>query len=85
MNQIGKCYVYVLHSVSSPDRHYVGLTDDILRHLAAHNRGELPQTARHGPWRLHVLMKFGTAESAAQFEKFLKTATGREFTRTYFR
>jgi putative endonuclease len=84
MKQTGKCYVYVLHSLSSPDRHYVGLTDDILRHLEAHNRGALPQTARHRPWRLHVMMKFGTPEGAAQFEKFLKSASGREFTRTYF-
>lgn len=84
MKPTGKCYVYVLHSVSAPDRHYVGLTDDILRHLAAHNRGELPQTARHGPWRVHVVMKFGTAEAAAQFERFLKSASGRAFTQMYF-
>lgn len=80
-----KCYVYVLQSVSSPERQYVGLTDDLLRQLAAHNRGDLPQTSRHGPWRLHVVMKFGTAEAAAQFEKFLKSASGRAFARTHFR
>jgi putative endonuclease len=84
MTQTGKCYVYVLHSLSAPDRHYVGLTDDVLRQLAVHNRGELPQTAKHGPWRVHVVMKFSRADAAAQFERFLKSASGRAFTRTYF-
>ncbi len=76
--------VYVLRSIPSPDKHYVGLTADLAARLASHNAGELSSTARHKPWRLVVLVQFLDRLRAAEFEKYLKSGSGRAFVKTHF-
>jgi predicted GIY-YIG superfamily endonuclease len=80
----GKRFVYVLQSMRHRDRHYIGLTDDLRGRLAAHNNGQSPQTAKHAPWRVQVVIQFSSDEVAARFEKFLKSSSGREFSRCHF-
>lgn len=75
--------VYVLRSLTDPDRHYVGRTADIAGRLASHNAGESPHTARHRPWQVVVLVQFVSEPRAAEFEKFLKSASGRSFARQH--
>lgn len=76
--------VYVLRSLVDPDRHYVGRTADLAGRLASHNAGESPQTARHRPWQVVVLVQFVSEQRAADFEKFLKSGSGRAFARQHF-
>ncbi|HSC27091.1 MAG TPA: GIY-YIG nuclease family protein [Vicinamibacterales bacterium] len=76
--------VYVLRSWKDVDRHYVGVTGDIAQCLASHNAGDSPQTARHRPWRVVVLVQFADEERAMDFMKFLKSASGRAFAKTHF-
>jgi predicted GIY-YIG superfamily endonuclease len=76
--------VYVLRSLSDPDRHYVGRTSDIATRLASHNAGESPHTARHRPWQVVALVQFVSEPRAAEFERFLKTSSGRAFAREHF-
>lgn len=76
--------VYILRSVKDPNRHYVGRTFDIASRLAAHNAGESPSTAKHRPWQVVVLVQFLNEERAAEFQKFLKSVSGRAFTKQYF-
>ena len=39
MRGIGKRFVYILRSDDDPDRHYVGITSDVVGRLEWHNGG----------------------------------------------
>ncbi len=41
-------YVYLIRSVSDPDRRYVGITADLPRRLAEHNAGKRPKQKVEG-------------------------------------
>lgn len=77
-------FVYVLVSVTDPRRHYVGVTSDVPRRLAVHNSGGSLHTAPHRPWRLIVSLEFSNLASALDFEKYLKTGSGRAFAKRHF-
>lgn len=76
--------VYVLRSVPHPDRYYTGLTDNVERRLAVHNSGGSQHTAPLRPWRLVAFTEFASPESAAAFEQYLKTGSGRAFSKRHF-
>lgn len=76
--------VYVLRSVRQPDRYYTGLTDDVQRRLAVHNSGGSTHTARLMPWSLVASIEFANVSSARAFEKYLKTGSGRAFSKKHF-
>lgn len=77
-------FVYVLRSLVMPSRHYTGLTADVSARLAAHNAGECRHTTKFRPWRVLVSMEFATQEQAVTFEKYLKSGSGRAFTKRHF-
>ena len=72
-------YVYILQSVSHPDRFYTGLCRDVVARLESHNAGQSPHTSRYKPWRLLSHHYFERAETAAAFERYLKSGSGRAF------
>jgi putative endonuclease len=84
MQGIGARFVYILRSVAAPSRHYVGLTSDVDGRLEWHNHGPCGYTLRYRPWSLVVVMEFSTEETAARFERYLKTGSGRAFTTRHF-
>ncbi len=75
------CYVYILESAANPEHFYVGLTDDLRTRLAKHNAGGVPHTAKFKPWRIKTAIAFASRERAAAFETYLKTASGRAFSK----
>lgn len=77
-------YVYVLIGIGSADRHYVGLTDDLAERLARHNRGEVRHSRKFIPWRIETAIAFRDRSKAAAFEKYLKSGSGRAFSRRHF-
>jgi putative endonuclease len=74
-------YVYILRSESDPDRHYVGTTADLKLRLAKHNRGEVSHTAKFAPWALKTYLAFEETAKAFAFEVYLKSASGRAFSK----
>ncbi len=72
-------YVYILRSISHPDKHYTGLTDDIISRLAKHNAGDVKHTSKYRPWHLETYIAFTSKTKAAVFEKYLKSGSGRAF------
>ena len=80
-----KRLVYILRSDIDPDRHYIGLTSDVERRLEWHNTGPSGVTVRHRPWSLVVSLEFTDATTAARFERYLKTGSGRAFAKRHFR
>jgi len=72
-------YVYILQSELNSERFYVGLTDDLHMRLQKHNHGGVPHTAKFRPWRIKTAVAFVDRNRAAEFERYLKTGSGRAF------
>ena len=74
-------YVYILQSLSHPDRYYVGLTDNLPDRLRRHNAGQVSHTSKFLPWRVNSYFAFSDEVRAVAFENYLKSASGRAFAR----
>lgn len=72
-------WVYILQSIANHEQFYTGLTDDVQQRLAAHNAGQSPHTAKFKPWRLLSAHYFADPQTAARFERYLKSGSGRAF------
>jgi putative endonuclease len=72
-------HVYLLISARSANRHYVGLTTDLKQRLAEHNSGRSLHTAKSKPWRLVTYVAFSDRQKATDFERYLKSGSGRAF------
>ena len=75
-------FVYLLRSDSTGARYY-GLTSDIAVRLAAHNAGMNKSTAGARPWKLVTLVQFSDEATAARFESYIKSGSGRAFAREH--
>jgi putative endonuclease len=73
-------YVYILESLDS-QHFYVGITDDLRARLAKHNAGAVPHTSKYRPWRIRTYVAFSDEHLAIAFEKYLKSGSGRAFTK----
>jgi len=76
-------YVYILQSEADPQRFYAGLTDDLRIRLKHHNSGRILHTAKWKPWRLKTYIALSDRSRAAQLERYLKSASGRAFTKKH--
>lgn len=74
-------YVYILTSVNFPYRYYVGITDDLKVRLKMHNDGKVSHTSKYLPWTLKTYTAFSDEKQAIRFETYLKTASGRAFSK----
>lgn len=74
-------YVYILESLADPDRHYTGFTEDLKQRVAHHNAGCVPHTAKFRPWKLQTAIAFTDRKKALEFERYLKSGSGRAFAR----
>ena len=77
-------YVYILIDVATETHHNVGSTQDLQSRLAKHNAGEVPHTSKFRPWRIQTAIAFDNKEKAVAFEDYLKTGSGREFSKRHF-
>ena len=69
--------VYVLRSLKN-GRLYIGMTSDLARRMAEHNRGHNKSTKGRGPFELVHTERFPTRPQAREREKVLKSGRGRE-------
>lgn len=72
-------YVYILQSKSSPDQRYTGATEDLKQRVRYHNAGQSKHTAKYAPWELVWYCAFPDKYLALEFEKYLKSHSGRAF------
>jgi predicted GIY-YIG superfamily endonuclease len=73
-------YVYILRSADG-EHFYCGSTDDLRSRLKKHNAGEVPHTRKFRPWSLKTYLGFADRGKAIDFEKYLKSPSGRAFAR----
>ena len=76
-------FVYILKSLITESKFYVGLTDDVGRRLAEHNAGESYATREHRPWKVICKLWFEQLDTAERFERYLKTGSGRAFSKRH--
>jgi putative endonuclease len=77
-------YVYILKSEKDPSHFYVGVTSNLKRRFAEHNRGESIHTNQFRPWKLVNYFAFTNREKAEAFERYLKSGAGRRFQLKHF-
>ena len=76
-------YVYLLESLSSPTRRYVGLTTDLRGRLSEHNARKSPHTSKYAPWRIVIAVWFADETKARAFETYLKSGSGHAFAKRH--
>ena len=77
-------YVYLIRSVKWPEIVYVGYSTDFQQRLETHNSGGSLHTAKYRPWQLEMYLCFRDENKAKDFEKYLKSQSGRAFARKRF-
>jgi putative endonuclease len=76
-------YVYVLESENCPERHYVGLANDLAERLRQHNTGNVRHTSKFMPWTIKAAIALRERSRAIALERYLKTHAGRKFCRAH--
>jgi putative endonuclease len=69
-------YVYIIRSIEFPEQEYTGATADLKRRISDHNAGKSTHTAKFKPWKYCA---FPDKFKALEFEKYLKSHSGRAF------
>ena len=72
-------YVYILRSTKCPDRYYTGFAENLDARVKEHNQGKCEHTSKYVPWEIKTAVAFTNRKKAIEFEKYLKTSSGRAF------
>jgi putative endonuclease len=78
-------YVYCIRSLSFYGETYVGVTEDLKQRFSDHNSGKSTHTAKYLPWVLDYYVAFPEKIIAYEFEKYLKSHSGRAFAKKRLR
>jgi len=78
-------FAYILRSETDPEQYYVGLAKDVESCLKDHNAGKSRHTRKHLPLEIISIHGFPRREKAADFEKYLKSGSGRTFAKRHLR
>ena len=71
----GFYYVYILRCAGG--KYYTGCTKDLNDRLSCHQRGSVPATKSQRPVELITYIAFSDKYKAFEYEKYLKTGSGR--------
>jgi predicted GIY-YIG superfamily endonuclease len=77
-------YVYILRSIKYPEKTYTGYTINLKQRFADHNYGESIYSSAYRPWQLEAYFAFREESKAIEFEKYLKSGSGRVFSKNHF-
>jgi putative endonuclease len=72
-------YVYLLQSSLDHRRHYTGFTHNLRARLASHHAGQNQSTVQGRPWHLVSYFAFADETKAREFERYLKSGSGKTF------
>jgi predicted GIY-YIG superfamily endonuclease len=74
-------YVYILQCADNS--HYIGCTSDLLDRINRHNFGQVAYTKTRLPVKVIFTASFPDKYKAYEFEKYLKSGSGRAFTKKH--
>ena len=55
------------------------ISEDLDSRLKDHNQGKDPHTSKFKPWKIKTAIAFTDRNQALEFERYLKTPSGRAF------
>ncbi len=76
-------YVYILESESNSQKYYVGYTTDLGSRIKKHNEGGDEYTTKYKPWKIRTAIAFADRKKSLEFERYLKTGSGRAFVKRH--
>jgi len=71
--------MYYVYSLKCKNNYYVGCTDNLKERIDRHQKGEVPATKDKLPIALDFYLAVNNKYKAYNFEKYLKTGSGRAF------
>ncbi|MCX6813134.1 MAG: GIY-YIG nuclease family protein [Candidatus Azambacteria bacterium] len=71
--------MYYVYSLKCRVGFYIGCTDDLKDRLKRHKKGQVPATADRLPVKLEFYFAIDNKYKAFEFEKYLKSGSGRAF------
>jgi putative endonuclease len=71
--------MYYVYSLKCKDGFYIGCTDNLKERLNRHIKGYVKATKDRRPIDLEIYFAIKDKYKAFEFEKYLKTASGRAF------
>jgi predicted GIY-YIG superfamily endonuclease len=71
--------MYYVYSLKCNNGYYIGCTDDLKNRLYRHQRGYVPATKDRLPVKLEFYIALQDKYRAFEFEKYLKSSSGRAF------
>ena len=75
-------YVYILNCADS--KQYTGCTLNLKERIERHQKGQVPATVKRLPVQLATYIAFKDKYTAFNFEKYLKSGSGRAFIKKHF-
>lgn len=75
-------YVYILNC--SDGHPYTGCTNDLKDRVLRHKAGQVDATKERLPVELNMYISFQDKYKAFEFEKYLKSGSGRAFLKKHF-
>jgi predicted GIY-YIG superfamily endonuclease len=75
-------YIYILKC--SDNKPYTGCTNELKNRIKRHNDGYVPATKSRLPIQLVNYIAFEDKYNAFEFEKYLKSGSGRAFMKKHF-
>ena len=77
-------YVYLIQSLKYRARRYKGATSNLRNRLKDHNMGKNRSTTQDRPWEFIVALRFKDDNRAREFERYLKSGSGKAFANRHF-
>ncbi len=74
-------YIYILKC--KDNRFYIGCTNDLKDRIQRHKKGLVDATKNRLPISLYLYLAFPNKHLAFNFEKYLKSGSGRAFVRRH--
>jgi putative endonuclease len=76
--------MYYIYSLKCKNGYYVGCTDNLKNRIKRHMKGQIPATSDRLPLKLDFYFAINDRYRAFEFEKYLKTGSGRAFINKHF-
>lgn len=76
--------MYYVYSLECKDGYYIGCTGDLKKRLEKHQKGQVTATANRLPIKLDFYFAIKDKYRAFEFEKYLKSGSGRAFIKKHF-
>jgi len=76
--------MYYVYSLKCKDGYYIGCTNDLKDRIEKHQKSYIPATANRLPLELDFYFAISDKYKAFEFEKYLKSGSGRSFVKKHF-